>query len=207
MATATLLLLALSLAAHDQSEGRATFRVEGHDVAVTIALSTVDLPELCPSFGAEAVRHDDLDPCIDAAVRSGVRVRAAPSMDALATQSPAACPWRSVDARLGGDQGGASGARSVTIEARARCPEAPRALVVDWGLFAGTRLDFTAVTRVVPPSGWFAPAPSLHLLSKRHNKLVVDVGQQRRVAVGVGLLAGVGVVLIGVGLRRWRRGS
>jgi hypothetical protein len=162
MHVAALVIAALSLLpAHARSEGRAKFKLDDTGrVDVKITLSTLDMPELCnldlavSDVNVRAERLRLLDTCIRKDLPSLLRVRADATSCNVVVASTAV------------EKG------TVSIDAMASCPQFPDArVIVDWGLFAGHPLDHVAVTTFEQPHA----RPKLVMLSKRSNKLVVDI--------------------------------
>ncbi len=151
--------LALAAPAHSRSEGKSTFALAADGrVAITITLGTVDLPELCNAdfTVAERAREEEkLTRCLEQGLGRWLRLAG----------DERACPvaflrWRERE-------------RTVTIEAQAVCAAPPRALVIDWGLFAGSALDHVSVAVLEQPHA----APRLVMLSRRSSRFVLDVAR------------------------------
>jgi hypothetical protein len=165
MLTPALVLLTL-LSGHTRNNGRAGLSTVGdRGVEVVMELSTLDLPELCqlelpPNLSAEELRErvtTEIEPCARGGVPAWVRLRG--------DGHDCGIGLTNVDVK----------GQALTIEASASCPQPVDVLVVDWTMFAGTSLDFTTLLKVRPRDGWFARAPSVHLLSKRSTSITVEV--------------------------------
>lgn len=158
------LALALAVALHSRSEGRAKFKLDESGLLdAKITLSTLDMPELCDidlSNSDPAVREERLGvlhACIEREIPQLLRVRA-----------DASTPCNVIVLRSGVEK------MVVAIDARAQCPAFPdERITIDWGLFAGQPLDHVTVTTFEQPHA----DPKLVMLSKRSSKLVVDVAR------------------------------
>ena len=194
---AAVLVLGSGVAAHNRSEGRARFVLEESGrLDVKITLSTLDMPELCnldlstTNEGLRAERLSQLDVCVR---------RDLPRLLRATADAGTACPV--LVERTGVER------MTVSIDAIANCPRLPdERLRVDWGLFAGTPLDHVAVTTFEQPHD----KPKLVLLSKRQNKLVVDVAHPVWPTVAAAGAAALLVLVAGIALvvvrrRRGRR--
>lgn len=184
------LLLALSVVpAHSRSEGRAKFKLDDTGrVDVKITLSTLDMPELCDldlSASDPAVREQrlrKLDMCIRTQLPVLLRVRADGMCNVIV---------ENVAVEKG----------TVSIEAMASCATFPRERVtIDWGLFAGDPLDHVAVTTFEQPHA----KPKLVMLSKRSNKLIVEIVHPVWPKI-VGASLAMVVVIVGMAIVVWRR--
>jgi hypothetical protein len=174
------------LALHNRSEGRSTFALdETGRVAITVQLSNLDLPELCNADFSVRDREGEerkLDECLFKNFTRWIRVHGDNSACVVA---------------LGGWK---ENAGTVVIDAKATCPAMPNTLVIDWGLFAGSPLDHVSVATVTQPHA----KPRLAMLSKRANKLTVDVAGPKWpfVIAGALVMTALGVLLAFVMKRR-----
>lgn len=187
------LLVAMMFGAHSRSEGTSRFELHPHDrVAIVVELSILDLPELCDvdltlsdseRRALEALR---LDACIEAGLSRWLRLSTPTGSCALHPQG-----FERRDGRV------------VVIKAEAACPPLPgAALTIDWGFFAGQRLDHLNVATVVVTSGTEEKA----LLSRRHNRLTVNVPWPWHITAVAGASLLAASVAMGVIARTlWRR--
>jgi hypothetical protein len=194
------LLPAVFVAAHSASVGESRFDVDvddasGAHVDITIRLIEPDLKELCDvEFGvvdAQKLRYleERVSTCVAAGMPQWLRLRSGGSACAVS----------------GGRFARGAGA-AVELRAAAQCPPlAGRTLIIDWGLFLSSGFDHQSHATLTFANG---QAPVQALLSRRRNKVVVDVdGGVSAVAVVAGVVCAVAVVLVGLGLavRRARR--
>ncbi len=192
MVAAAAAALALLVAGHNASQGKSAFVVaaDGH-VDITVHLLELDLPELCDvDFGVTAQKRPAMEARLESCVAEGfprwLRLR-------LGDES---CPISAGRARHG--QG-----LDIVLEAFATCPGEPagRTLTLDWGLFASSSLDHQSTATVTLPG---AGKTTMALLSKRKNKLTIDV-PTHRAEVAAAVFAGVAFVVVVVGLLLVRR--
>ena len=165
LALAVLLTAAPLAAAHNGSQGTSQLVVDAAGgIDVTIELSAPDLVDLC---GVELGRTD-------ARVVTQALARGMPAWLVLATDDGRRCPLRETSFSEGPPL-------VVRLHAHAQCtdargaPQLPRVLVIDWGLFAGTRLDHVSVARLVRPDGTALTTS----FSRRSSHLVLDLPARR----------------------------
>jgi hypothetical protein len=192
---AAALLVTLALGGHNRSEGTSRFEVVGQDrIAVSVELSVLDLPELCDvdltlsdpdRRRAEARR---LDACVEAGFPRWLRLA---TTDGACTLS------------AGGVERGEG--LVVALRATATCPPLPGSTVtIDWGFFSGQRLEHISVATVVVEPGRQERA----LLSRRHNRLTIQVPWSSRAQVllgGTGLATAAGLAFCARWIARRRR--
>lgn len=190
---------ALVLAGHSRSEGTSRFELQpGSRVGITVQLLTLDLPELCEvdlSLSDDDRRRREeqrFEACVESGLPRWLRLRT----------DDGACTVMSSGTRRGAGL-------QVFIDGVAACPPLPgHTLSIDWGFFAGQRLDHVSTATVVVAPGVEERA----LLSRRHNRLRVNVPRPFPIAV-VAVLATVAAAALLVGAllvrrrRRPRRGS
>lgn len=182
------LLPAVFVAAHSASVGESRFDVDVDDAAgahvdITIRLIEPDLKELCDvEFGvvdAQKLRYleERVSTCVAEGLPQWLRLRAGGSACAVS----------------GGRFARGAGA-AVELRAAAQCaPLAGHTLIIDWGLFLSSSFDHQSHATIAFASG---QAPVQALLSRRRNKVVVDVeGGAPAPAVAVGVACGVALML------------
>jgi hypothetical protein len=194
MTMSTLALFAL-LAVHNRSEGTSRFQVgEDGRVDVSVTLTVPDVPELCDADLAivdptrHAVAEEKFTACVEQGLPRWLRLRVDDDgCDVLAGS------WRRAEGY------------AVVLSTQALCPRPRgRALTIDWGLFHDSPLEHVSTTTIVLPDG----SERRTLLSRRHNRVVVDVPgplwRRALPAVVVVIVAALGVVSAFV-VRRRRR--
>jgi hypothetical protein len=156
------LVVVLAFSSHSRSEGTSRIVVgdNGH-VDLRITMGTVDAPELCDTSlvlvdeARRALAEEKFSTCVEQGLARWLRLY---SDDDACTIGPGS--WRR--------QGNAA----VELSAQAFCPpHAGHSLVVHWGLFQQSTLDHVSGMTVVLPDGSERRA----LLSRRQNRLVVDI--------------------------------
>jgi|GEM_PF-1364673 len=184
---------AAALLGHSRSEGSSRFEIQPRDrVQVTIQLLQLDLPELCEVDLSitDRARHlrelQRLEACVESGLPRWVRLQT----------SDGHCVFASTSVGRGEEL-------AVYINGFATCPPLPgQTLTIDWGLFAGQRLDHVSTATVIVAPGVEERA----LLSRRHNRLKVHIPRALPVPQ---IVAGVGAVVVAVlaalGWRRRRR--
>jgi hypothetical protein len=198
--TSSTLALVVLLAAHSRSEGTSLFSVgEDGRVDVVVTLTVPDVPELCDVDLAlvdparRAIAEQGLSACVEQGLPRWLRLRVDDAAcDVLAGS------WRRADGY------------AVVLSTQAVCP-APRgrSLAIDWGFFRDSPLEHLSMTTVALPGG----TERHTLLSRRHNRFVVDVPASawRRalpaVAAALVLAVVAGVVVAVVVVRRRRQRS
>jgi hypothetical protein len=191
-AVVAVVVAAASLLGHSRSEGRSRFTIDGDRVQIAIELLQLDLPELCEVdlsvSDPDRRRHEAqrLDACVETGLPRWMRLQ---TLDGR-------CTVVSTGVRQGEGL-------AIFIDGVATCPPlAGGTLIIDWGLFAGQRLDHVSTATVVVAPGVEERA----LLSRRQNRLKVHVPRSLPIPA---LVAGVAAVLAGViagfGWRRRRR--
>jgi len=194
--TVVAVLSALALVGHSRSEGRSRFEIQpGDRVGISVQLLTLDLPELCEVdlSLSDPDRQRREAQRFEACVERGL-----PRWLRLSTDG-GACAVSSSGTRRGEGL-------EVFIDGVAACPPlAGHTLTIDWGFFAGQRLDHVSTATV-------APAPGVEertLLSRRHNRARVKIPRAfpDPVEVGVGVVVVAVLVVVVGGLRRRRRRS
>jgi hypothetical protein len=207
---AVVVAVAVTVAAHNRSEGSSRFVVGEHDVQIEVNMLKLDLPELCEvdlsvsdivKRDAETVR---LRQCVEGGMSRWLRLRSegADEKDG-ADGADGACIVGPGDVRVGDDL-------SITLSTRASCPPlAGRTLVIDWGFFAGQRLDHVSRVSIVvgaPDGGEDGGHVDRALFSQRQRKLRVKVPAAGPPAIVVGaVVGGVGVMSAVAALWRRRR--
>jgi hypothetical protein len=182
------LVAAAALLGHSRSEGRSRFEVDGDRVRISIELLQLDLPELCEVdvslTDPDRRRHEEqrLDACVETGLPRWLRLQ---TLDGT-------CTVVSTGVRRGEGL-------AVFIDGVATCPPlAGETLILDWGLFAGQRLDHVSTATVVVAPGVEERA----LLSRRHNRLKVHVPR----ALPLPALVTAGIVVVAAsGAVVWRR--
>lgn len=186
-AAAAVLVAVASLVGHSRSEGRSRFEVEGDRVQITIELLQLDLPELCEVdlslTDPDRRRHEErrLDACVETGLPRWLRLQTLTGSCAVVSTGVHR-----------------SDGLAVFIDGVATCPHlAGETLIIDWGLFAGQRLDHVSTATIVV-------APDVEeraLVSRRHNRLKVHVPQPLpRPALTAAI-----VVATAIGAIAWRR--
>jgi hypothetical protein len=195
MVTAHLALL-LVVAAHSRSEGTSRFVVDADgrvDVAVT--LTVPDVPELCDADLAivDPARHAAAEQrfttCVEQGLPRWLRLRV----------DDAACDVLAGSWRRGEGH-------AVVLSTQAVClPPSGHALTIDWGLFHDSPLEHVSTTTIVLPDG----SERRTLMSRRHNRAVVDVAGPlwRRVLPAAAAVVGAVALVAFVVRRRRRRAS
>lgn len=184
------LVAAAALVGHSRSEGRSRFELQpGDRVGITIELLQLDLPELCEVdlslTDPDRRRHEEqrLAACVEAGLPRWLRLQTLEGR----------CTVVSAGVRRGEGL-------AVFIDGVATCPPlAGQTLIIDWGLFAGQRLDHVSSATVIVAPGVEERA----LLSRRQNRLQVQIPQALPLPL---IAAGVAAfVVAAVGAIRWRR--
>ena len=183
--SAPLLAFALLLTAHSRSEGRSHFDIDDNGtVVVDVELVELDLPELCEvdlslsQAPARAEEERRLGVCIERDFADWLRF----SVDGTPCDLHG-LGWRRGDRR------------AIHLSAKALCPPpAGKSLVVDWGFYAGGRLDHLSSSVITFADG----SQRQTLLSKRKRRWSVEVPAPPPTALIAAVVAIAGVILIGV---------
>jgi hypothetical protein len=187
---AVVVAAAVSLAAHNNSDGASRFTVaQDGTVDITLDLLAVDVPELCGfTLPPNTTSSPQLDRCVQR-LSSWLRIRT--DDDACAIDGAS---WSTDDLEL-------------TIRGIAHCDRpAGHHLVIHWGLFAGQDLEHVNAATIVLPDA----SHQRVLFSRRHNKATIAVADPRgaRAAVAFAIVAGAtAVTLAGWWSRQRRRRS
>lgn len=190
----TLLLL---LAGHSASQGKSSFDIAADGtVDIEIQLSALDLPELCNvdlSVRDRATEEARLDTCVTRGLPMWLRISSDLGSCPISTTG-----WHQVEAK--------TVPPVVALDGGARCSADARSITIDWGLFAGSPLDYTSVARA-DIDGQDA---QMFAFSKRARKWVLPL--HRGLHWGWWLAGGVTATLLAAALaalfiaRRRRRG-
>jgi hypothetical protein len=176
---------ALALGGHNASQGTSRFTVADDLVAgetrvdIEVELLETDLPELCNvDFGVvDAQKRRAMEERLDVCVSNGL-----PRWLRLHSDDRAC--------RVSAGRSRRGDGLELWLLAEAFCPALPgHSLVVDWGMFGASSLDHQSTATVQLPDGTEVRA----LLSKRKNKLRVDVPDAGAVA---GVVAAVVVAIV-----------
>jgi hypothetical protein len=181
---------AAALVGHSRSEGRSRFEVVGDRVQITIELLQLDLPELCEvdlSLTDQDRRRQEeqrLHQCVERGLPRWLRLQTLEG----------SCSVVSTGVRRGEGL-------AVFMDGVATCPPLPgQTLMIDWGLFAGQRLDHVSTTTVVVAPGVEERA----LLSRRQNRLKAHIPRALPMPAIMAGIAALVVALAALGVRRRR---
>jgi hypothetical protein len=185
MLAVVVIAAAVSLAAHNNSDGTSRFAIaQDGTVDITLELLAVDTPELCGfALQPNTTSSPQLDRCVER-LSSWLRVRANDEPCAIDGAS-----WSTNELEL-------------TIRGVAHCDRpVGHDVVVDWGLFAGQEIEHVNTATIVLPDS----SQQRVLFSRRHNKATITVPDPRgaRAAVAVAIVC-LACVVVGSGLW-WRR--
>ncbi len=192
LAVVVIALVGATLSAHNASQGTSAFLVHNNGkIDIEVEVLETDLPELCDVEINLADRmrrlaaEQKLEECIALGMPRWLRLR----VDDVGCRV------------LAGRYRHGAGLQ-IVLEADALC-DAPagHTLTLDWGLFQTSYLDHQSTSTLTLPDGTQRRA----LLSKRKNKLSIEIRDPRALAAKAAAATAAAVVAVVVALGLWRR--